>query len=319
MASVGTASVGSMFGPGRKSVGSETSQRVEAANVARLRHAKMEYLKGAEKEDDMMFVGYRKLDLTRKASSMVSSGMFDERPKKKARKGESREEKEHREWFERMRHWERVKVMKHILGEVARLPEEKLFSLKLFKEFLGPKFRSVHAYLGRPENLSSPWEANYQSCERYEEDLSLLLQDFEAKSRHEFAVTGKWPIQAELGAVFLASKLRGKEWRKVKNNGTYMESLDNAWRAKINDFKEERIFQVVWEYVAGMSRDWDKQRHPESYDVKHGVVMRGIPSTQREQQFIDINQFTRIKRHTGVDVNRWPIRRPTNEFRIYRK
>ena len=313
------ASVGSIFGPARKRVGSETSQRVEAAKVARLRHAKMEYLKGAEKEDDTMFVGYRKLDLTRKSSSMDSSGMDDGRPKKIPKKGASHEEKAKRDWYEHEKHRERIQITKQILAEAAFLSEEKLFSFSIFKAFQGPKFRSVQAYQGKPENLSSPWEANYQSCERYEEDLSLLLQDFEAKSRHEFAVTGRWPVQAEVGALFLACKLRGKEWRKVKNNGTYMESLDNAWRAKINKFKEEKIFQVVWEYVAGMSRGWDNQRHPESYVVKHGVVLRPMKSTQRKQQFIDVDQFTRIKRHGGIHLDKWPIRRPTNEFSKYRR
>ncbi len=300
-------------------MGSETSQRVEAANVARLRHAKMESLKGAEKEDHMMFVGYRKLDLTRKSSSMASSGVDDEPPKKISKKGASKEEKEHREWYDGERHRQRLEIVKNLLPQLAAMSEERLFSFSVFKAVEGPKFREAHAYLGKPENLSSPQEANYQSCEKYEEDLSLLLQDFEAKSRHEFAVTGRWPVQAELGAVFLACKLRGKEWRKVKNNGTYMESLDNAWRAKINRFKEEKIFQVVWEYVAGMSREWDKQRHPESYTVKHGVVLRRMKSTQRKQKFIDVDQFTRIKRHGGVHLDKWPIRRPTNEFATYRK
>ena len=262
-------------------------------------------------EDDMMFVNYRKLDLTRE--------MDEEPPKKKRKTAASPEEKEKRELFENYKHTKRIEITKQFWVQLACEPEEKLFSSSLFRGFQGPKFRSLHAYRGKPENLSSPWDANYQSCERYEEDLSLLLQDFEAKARHEFAVKKRWPIQAELGAVFLASKLRGKEWRKVKNNGTYMESLDNAWRAKINKFKEEKIFQLVWEYVAGMSRDWDKQRHPESHFVKHGVILKRMKSTQRKQRFIDVDEFTRIKRHGGVHLDKWPIRRPTNEFCTYRK
>ena len=315
------ASVGSMFGGGWRRAGSVKSHRFEVASVARLRHARMESLKGVEREDEMMELCYqyhRKMDLTRKADSMDPS-LTDDEPPKKIVKRAIKEEKETCDLYDHARHMNRIQIMRQYLQTLATLPEEKVLSYSIFKGVQGPKLRSVHAYLGKPENLSSPWEANYQSSERYEGDLSLLLQDFEAKSRHQFAVTGKWPKQAEVGALLLASKLRGKEWRKVKNNGTYMESLDNAWRAKINDFKEERVFQVVWEYVAGMSREWDKQRHPESYDTpKAHIRLKPIPSTQRKQRFIDVDEFTKIKRHDGVDLDRWPIRRPTNEFETYR-
>lgn len=304
------------------------SLRIEAGNAARLRHARMESLLGAEREDEMMDVRYhdmndvchhRKLDLARKASSMDPSVTDDEPSKKIMKNRASEEEKAKRAWYEHNKHMNRIQIIKEHLKYLADLPEEKVLSYAVLKGVEGPKFRSVDTYLGKPENLSSPWEANYQSCERYEEDLSLLLQDFEAKARHEFAVRGKWPKQAEVGALLLASKLRDKEWRKVKNNGTYMESLDNAWRAKIINFKEESIFQVIWEYVAGIAREWDLYRHPECYVPKNSALLKPIKSIKRKQQFIDVDMFTRIKRHDGVDLDEWPIRRPTNDmFMTYR-
>ena len=274
------------------------------------------------KVDETMFSSYRKLDLTRKASCLDSSAMDNDGPPTKRRKNREPEggyEVGNRD--EAQRHKARFDVTNHCFVNLVKLPEEKLFSLSIFKGFQGPEFRRAHAYLGKPENLSSPWEANYQSSERYEEDLSLLLQDFEAKTRHQFALEGKGPDrEAELAALFLTWKLRGKEWRKVKTNGTYLQNLDNAWRAKINHFHEEKIFQVVWEYVTRMSRVWDEQRHPASYQPKSGILLKPLPSTQRKQQFIDVDEWTRVKRYTGVDIDRWPMRRPSpDKFEKYRR
>ena len=316
------AASGILFGGDwRRGVRSLTSHRLGVANVARLRHARMESLKGVKGMEDGMedicYQFHRKLDLSRKSSSMAPS-LTDDEPPKKIVKRAPEEERDMDDRYDHGTHMYRIQVIRANLEIMALVSEEKLFADSIFQRIQGPQFRRLHVCLGKPENLSSPWEANYQSSERYEEDLSLLLQDFEAKARHQFAVKGRWPKEAEVGALLLASKLRGKEWRKVKDNGTYMESLDNAWRAKINDFKEEWIFQVVWEYVAGMSRIWDAQRHPMSYHVKYGILLRPIESIKRKQQFINVDEFTRIKRHDGVDVNRWPIRRPTNKFVTYR-
>ena len=313
---------GSLFGGDeRRAVRLLTSHRLGVANVARLRHRRMESLKGAkEMEDGMEDICYqfhRKLELRRKSSSMAPS-LTDDEPPKKILKRAPEEEGDMDDQYDHGNHMYRIEVIRSNLRLMELVSEEKLFADSIFQMVQGPQFRRVHVCLSIPEDLSSPWKANYQSSGRYEEDLSLLLQDFEAKARHEFAVKGRWPKEVEVGALLLASKLRGKEWRKVKDNGTYMESLDNAWRAKINDFKEERIFQVVWEYVAGMARIWDAQRHPMSFHVKYGILLRPIKSINRKQQFIDVDEFTRIKRHDGVDVNRWPIRRPTNDFVTYR-
>ena len=334
----------SIFGPGWKVVGSESPPRVVVANVpkvASLHHLGVDHMEGVEMADETMFdsfrvvdhmegvemadeakfVSFRKLDLTRKASCLDSSAMNDDEPPMKRRKHhEPHGGHEVRIKDEAMKHKARLDVTYRCFANLVNLPEEKLFSLSIFKGIQGPKFRRASAYLGRPENLSSPWEANYQSSERYEEDLSLLLQDFEAKSRHQFALKRKWPRDAELAALFLTWKLKGKEWRKVKTNGTYLQNLDNAWRAKINNFHEEKVFQVVWEYVTGMSREWDSQRHPGSYQVKSGVLLKPLPSTQRKQKFIDVDVWTRVKRHTGVDIDRWPIRRPSHDkFEEYRR
>ena len=317
------ASFQSIFGPGWEVAESVLPQRVVVANVAKgasLHHLKAEHLMEVDKVDETMFVAFRKLDLTRKASSMGPSAIDDnEPPMKRLKHRETHGGQEVRKKYEDERHQARLNVTKRCFANLVNVPEEKLFSLPIFKAVHGPKFRRAHAYRGKPENLSSPWEANYQSSERYEEDLSLLLQDFEAKSRHQFALKGKWPKEAEVAALFLTWKLRGKEWRKVKTNGTYLQNLDNAWRAKINDFREEKLFQVVWEYVAGMSRDWDKQRHWSCYFVKSGVLLKPLPSTKRKQQFIDVDEWSRMKSHSGVDVERWPIRQPAHMFETYRR
>lgn len=273
--------------------------------------------------DETMFVSHRKLDLTRKASCLDSSAMNNDEPPMKRRKNqEPHGGHEVRNKDEAMRHEARLSVTDKYFDHLVKLPEEELFSMAVFKGIQGPKFRRAHAYLGKRENLSSPWEAHYQSSERYEEDLSLLFQDLEAKTRHQFALKRRWPDrETKLATLFLAWKLRGKEWRKVKTNSTYLQNLDNAWRAKINHFHEEKIFQVVWEYVTGMARVWDKQRHPACYQLKSGFLLRpSLPSTQRKQQFIDVDEWTRVKRHTGVDIDRWPMRRPSpDKFEKYRR
>lgn len=329
------ASFQSMFGPGWVKVGSESPSCVMVASVpkvASLYHLKVEDLMevdtvegcmmmDVDTVDESMFVGHRKLDLTRKASCLGSSAMtVDEPPMKRRKHRGTGWGQELRDKHEAAKHMARLNVTIRHFASLANLPEEQLFSLPIFKGFQGPKFRRPRD--GKPENLSSPWEANYQSSERYEEDLSLLLQDFEAKSKHVFALKGKWPSrEAELAALFLTSKLSGKEWRKVKTNGTYLQNLDNAWRAKINNFHEEKLFQAVWEYVTGMMRDWDKQRHQACYQVKSGVLLKQrIPSMKRKQQFIDVDEWARVKRHTGVDIDRWPNRRPSSdEIEKYRR
>ena len=273
------------------------------------------------KVDESTFVGYRKLDLTRKASCLGSSAMDDDEPPTKRRTArEANWGQEVRRKDDDERHQARLNVTYRNLANLAFVPEEKLFSLAIFKGIRGPKFRKAHKYHGKPENLSSPWEAHYQTSERYEEDLSLLLQDFEAKAKHQFALKKKWPKEAELAALFLTWKLRGKEWRKVKTNGTYLQNLDNAWRAKINNFHEEKVFQVVWEYVTRMTRIWDKDRHALSYRVYSGILLKPLPSMQRKQRFIDVDEWTRVKAHTGVDVDRWPKRRPCPHlYETYRR
>ena len=55
-----------------------------------------------------------------------------------------------------------------------------------------------------------------QQVERYEENLSLLIQNFVAEARQEFVLTVKWPTKAEDTAGELGSGLDGLKWEKVK-------------------------------------------------------------------------------------------------------
>lgn len=62
--------------------------------------------------------------------------------------------------------------------------------------------------------------------ERYEENLCLLMQEFEIKARHEYVLTGEWPKpECEEAALRLSGRLDGVEWRKVAFREGYMEEL----------------------------------------------------------------------------------------------
>ncbi len=99
--------------------------------------------------------------------------------------------------------------------------------------------------------------------ERYEENLCLLMQDFERKARHEYVLTREWPKpECEEAALTLSGRLDGVEWRKVAWRPGYMEELDLLWRAKVKFAKRDQVYQVVWEFVAGMGKHLSVQSVP---------------------------------------------------------
>lgn len=62
--------------------------------------------------------------------------------------------------------------------------------------------------------------------ERYEENLCLLMQDFEIRARHEYVLTREWPKpECEESALRLSARLDGVEWRKVAYREGFMEEL----------------------------------------------------------------------------------------------
>ena len=97
-----------------------------------------------------------------------------------------------------------------------------------------------------------------KAVERYEDNLSQLLQNFVAKARHMRALTGWWPSEkVEDAAVLLRSRLEGIEWQDVKPRNNYLRELDEAWLRKDLWTEGEGVFQVVWEFVGGIARKWD--------------------------------------------------------------
>lgn len=64
------------------------------------------------------------------------------------------------------------------------------------------------------------------ALERYEENLCLLMQDFEIRARHEYVLTREWPKpECEESALRLSARLDGVEWRKVAYREGFMEEL----------------------------------------------------------------------------------------------
>lgn len=125
--------------------------------------------------------------------------------------------------------------------------------------------------------------------ERYEENLCLLMQDFESKARHEYVLTGEWPKpECEESALQLSGRLDGVEWRKVSWRPGYMEELDLLWRAKVRFAERDEVYQVVWEFVAGLARIWvdDKDRHEDCYRGRKDVFrLERPPSVRRENRY----------------------------------
>lgn len=137
------------------------------------------------------------------------------------------------------------------------------------------------------------------SLERYEENLCLLMQEFEIKARHEYVLTGEWPKpECEEAALRLSSRLEGVEWRKVCWRPGYMEELDLLWRAKVDFVRRDKVYQVVWEFVAGMARRWvsSADRHRHCYEFEHdgndnrdklkdALYLERAPSVRRENKY----------------------------------
>ena len=95
------------------------------------------------------------------------------------------------------------------------------------------------------------------AVERYEDNLSLLLQEFVAKARHQRVLTGRWPSDnVEDTAVLLSERLDGIEWQRAKSRSGYLRELDEAWM-RDRYTRKEKVFQVIWDYVGGIARKWD--------------------------------------------------------------
>ena len=167
-----------------------------------------------------------------------------------------------------------------------------------------------------------------QQVERYEGNLSLLMQEFVAKARHQFVLTGTWPTRAEDAALQLATRLDGLEWEQVKARPDYLDELDETWMTRPRFAKEERIFQVVWEYVTGKARRWDVSsknrmvlypatkdrpehvqrewntkdtRHEECYNPTNTqgnktIYLPRLPSVTRQQILFQKNEYRKYKR-----------------------
>ena len=96
------------------------------------------------------------------------------------------------------------------------------------------------------------------AVERYEDNLSLLLQEFVAKAGHQRVLTGRWPSDnVEDAAVLLSERLDGIEWQRAKSRSGYLRELDEAWMRRDRYTRKEKVFQVIWKYVGGIARKWD--------------------------------------------------------------
>ncbi len=161
------------------------------------------------------------------------------------------------------------------------------------------------------EKLRREEERSIGDLERYEENLCLLMQEFEIKARHEYVLTGEWPKpECEEAALRLSSRLEGVEWRKLSWRPGYMEELDLLWRAKVKFAKRDKVYQVVWEFVAGMARVWvpSAERHRHCYHHDGGkkfrfYLERAPSATHRENKYF--RPEGRTPRHSGGVLPRW--------------
>ena len=130
------------------------------------------------------------------------------------------------------------------------------------------------------------------------------MQGFVAKARHEFVLTGTWPTRAEDAALQLATRLDGLEWELVKARPDYLEELDETWMTRPRFAKEERIFQVVWQYVTGKARRWDVSN-------KHQLVL--YPATKDRPEHVQREWKLKDRRHEAC----YNPTNPTGNTTIY--
>lgn len=148
--------------------------------------------------------------------------------------------------------------------------------------------------------------------ERYEENLCLLMQDFERKAQHiarlikiKFGVE-EWPeMEVEEAALQLSSALDGVEWRKVVYRAGYAEEIDWVWRSEQRYAKEHGEFKVLWEYVTGMARLWDKGREGDPHIQRNSKGNGG--NQMKDSPYImalsvpKVAHLTRKNRYIGVN------------------
>ncbi|KAL9074726.1 MAG: hypothetical protein Q9161_002095 [Pseudevernia consocians] len=105
--------------------------------------------------------------------------------------------------------------------------------------------------------------------ERHRDNMCLLLQDFALRARHIARLTRNWeggeiwptvvePAALELSETFNTYHI---DWRNVKYRPDYAEELDFVWRSRPPGLSANHInYKIIWEYVTGISRTWDKGR-----------------------------------------------------------
>lgn len=147
-----------------------------------------------------------------------------------------------------------------------------------------------NSFGGGSWSFLSPSTSPGSALKQYEDNLCLLMQEFEMKARHEYILTRQWPKpQCEVAALRLSIRLDDIEWRKVPYHKGYMEEIDAVWRAKMGFARKDMVYQVVWEYVAGMARRWAKRedRHRHCYQLgKHNAFyLERAPSIWRQNKW----------------------------------
>lgn len=125
---------------------------------------------------------------------------------------------------------------------------------------------------------------NIINNERHKENMCLLLQDFCVKARHTARLTRNWdcgeiwPTVVEPAALELSETLNtyGIDWSNVKYRPDYIEELDFVWRRWIDILPaDHHKYKIIWEYVTGMARTWDRGRKASGVWLQNGEEAHG--------------------------------------------
>ena len=124
-----------------------------------------------------------------------------------------------------------------------------------------------------------PWPTNWPvkrdmyahikiTKERHNENMCLLLQEFCLKARHVARLTRNWeggeiwPTVVEPAALELSETMNmyGIDWWNAKYRPDYLEELDFTWRSWPHSLRGSDGHKLIWEYITGMARTWDRDR-----------------------------------------------------------
>ncbi|MCJ1452853.1 hypothetical protein MMC28_003198 [Mycoblastus sanguinarius] len=118
------------------------------------------------------------------------------------------------------------------------------------------------------------------------DNLSRLLKHYLFKRKHEVRRSGIHPsATCDKAAKDLCERLQTSnvEWWKVRESEDFLDEIDRTWRTSRRIHGLDKKFQILWEYVAGLIRQWDSRRPSDCVVLRRDTRLKaGIYIPQRQ-------------------------------------